>query len=205
MSAESRWNKIIAKKLAKILNDPNFEIVPESDSDQKDNSKYLIMFKPGDKSHYKGQLHLLSIDLKCGKPDGGPDDWFPANAPKTTFITKMFHTNVSPASGWICLDVLKDKWSPMNNIDTLVQSIILLLDDPAPTGNHLNAEAAQLQQACQKEFNKQSKALKKLHGKEYDAIYAECFAPYDEVCQSKYEENKRIVAKYIHRFTKYTN
>lgn len=200
MDAITRWNKIIAKKLGKVQNDPNFQIIQE---DEKDNSKYLIMFRAGEKSHYKGQLHVLSIDLKCGKAEDGPDAWFPSNAPKTTFITKMFHTNVSPASGWICLDVLKDKWSPMNNIDTLVQSIILLLDDPAPTGNHLNAEAAQLQQACQREFKQASKVLKKMHGKEYDDIYNACFAEYDKRCQDKYADNAQIIAKYLPKFSKY--
>jgi ubiquitin-protein ligase len=193
-----RWNKIISKKLDKIKNDTTFQIIKEDE--KSDDYKYLIMFKLMG-GHYKNQIHILSIDLKCGYPEKGPESWFPANAPKTTFITKMFHTNVSPASGWICLDVLKDKWSPMNNIDTLVQSIILLLDDPAPTGNHLNPEAALVQQTCQREFNRRIKALKKLHGKEYDDLYAECFAPFDRLCIDRYADNYEVVKKYLPRFS----
>jgi ubiquitin-protein ligase len=110
-----RWNKIITKKLDKIKNDPNFKIIPIN---KTDNSKYLVLFKLTG-GHYKDQTHILTLDLKCDKPNESPDVWFPARAPKTYFLTKMFHTNVSPNSGWICLDILNDKWSPMNNIDTL--------------------------------------------------------------------------------------
>lgn len=194
-----RWNKIVAKKIDKVKNDPNFEIVQV---DEKDNSKYLVMLKLTG-GHYKDQIHVLSMDLKCENSKGGPDQWFPARAPKTYFLTKMFHTNVSPESGWICLDVLNDRWSPMNNIDTLIQSIILLLDDPAPTGNHLNGEAAKLQQACQRDFNDKAKKLNKLHGQEYDDLYATCFAPFDKKCQEKYAENKKIIAKYLPKFRRF--
>jgi ubiquitin-protein ligase len=191
-----RWNKIITKKLDKIKNDPNFKIIPIN---KTDNSKYLVLFKLTG-GHYKDQTHILTLDLKCDKPNESPDVWFPARAPKTYFLTKMFHTNVSPNSGWICLDILNDKWSPMNNIDTLIQSIILLLDDPAPTGNHLNKEAAQLQQECQSRFNEMTKKIKRLHGQEYDELYNECFKPFDTLCQRKYQENEEILKQYLPLF-----
>jgi ubiquitin-protein ligase len=192
-----KWNKIIAKKIDKIKDDETFQIIRVKEDD---NSKYLVMFKLNG-GHYKDQLHIISLDLK--REEKSPDKWFPAFPPKTYFVTKMFHTNVSPNSGWICLDVLQDKWSPMNNIDTLIQCIILLLDDPSPTGNHLNSEAAKLQQTCQNKFNKEAKHLKKLHGQEYDAIYNECFAPFDNTCIEKYAENKEIIKKYLPKFSRF--
>jgi ubiquitin-protein ligase len=185
-----RWNKIIQKKIDKIKDNSNFKIIKDDDS------KYIIIL-PINGGHYKNQTHILSIDLKCGKPEECPDKWFPSYAPKTQFITKIFHTNISPITGYICLDVLYEKWSPMNNIDTLVQTIILLLDDPAPTGNHLNADAAKLQQTCQYNFNQKSKTLKILHGKEYDDLYNECFAQYDYMCAEFYKNNEEILKKYI--------
>ena len=192
-----RWNKIIAKKLDKIKNDPNFKIIP-IDCNNND-GKYLVMFTLLG-GHYKDQTHILTLDLKCDKPNETPNYWFPACAPKTYFLTKIFHTNVSPISGWICLDILNDKWTPMNNIDTLIQSIILLLDDPAPTGNHLNKEAAQLQQECQSNFNELTKKIKRLHGKEYDDLYNECFARFDIICKQKYKENEEMLKKYLPLF-----
>lgn len=37
----------------------------------------------------------------------GPD--YPFTPPKVTFVTKIWHPNVSSASGYICLDILKNK------------------------------------------------------------------------------------------------
>lgn len=197
-----RWNKIIAKKLAKVSNNESFQLYQENIND---NSKYLLMFKLAG-GHYKDQLHILSIDLKCDNSktmDIG--QWFPARAPKTKFITKMFHTNVSPQNGWICLDILNSEWSAMYNIDGLIENIVLLLDDPAPSGNHLNGEAAQLQQSCQKTFNEKSKKMKQQHGPEFSKLYNECFFEFDKKCSEKYNENKKMIIKclpYFPRFAK---
>lgn len=193
-----RWNKIIAKKIEKVQNNPFFKIAK---MDAADNSKYIIKFTL-DGGHYKGQTHILYIDLKRDKPESSPIDWFPVLPPKVYFKTKIFHTNISPASGWICLDILQDKWSPINNIDTIVSTIVLLLDDPAPTGNHLNATAAQLQQSCQRQFNIESKNLNSLYGAEYDALYNKCFSPFDICCQNEYahSDNEVILKQYNELF-----
>ena len=195
-----RWNKIITKKIAKVANDESFQLIQETEND---NSKYLAMFKLAG-GHYKDQLHILLIDLKCESPKSKDiSKWFPTRAPKTKFITKMFHTNVSPESGWICLDILNEKWSAMYNIDGLIENIVLLLDDPAPSGNHLNGEAAKLQQACQKKFNEMSKEMKKLHGPEYIELYNKCFAEFDKKCSDKYKENEEIIAKFLPKFSRF--
>jgi len=195
-----RWNGIIAKKLSKVENDPSFQIIQETPDD---NSKYLLMFKL-DGGHYKDQLHILTIDLKNG--ESNPNKWFPIKPPKVHTLTLIFHTNIAPKQdGWICLDILNDKWSPMNNFDTLVQNIILLLDDPSPSGHHLNAEAAKLQQSCQHEFNKQSKNLPQQFGQEYDELYNKCFKPFDEKCAENYKKNRGIIKKYLPLFSKFND
>jgi ubiquitin-conjugating enzyme E2 S len=35
---------------------------------------------------------------------------FPANPPKAYFLTKIFHPNVEPKSGEICVNTLKRDW-----------------------------------------------------------------------------------------------
>lgn len=51
--------------------------------------------------------------------------------PKVRFLTKIYHPNVDKL-GRICLNVLKDKWSPALQIRTVLLSIQGLLSAPNP-------------------------------------------------------------------------
>lgn len=63
-------------------------------------------------------------------------------APKVVFNTKIYHPNIDNL-GRICLDILKDKWSPALQIRSVLLSIQALLASPNPD-DPLNNEAAQL-------------------------------------------------------------
>ena len=59
-----------------------------------------------------------------------------------SFMTKVWHPNVSSIVGFlfhpslqtgtICLDILKDKWTPACNMDSALHSLISLLTDANP-------------------------------------------------------------------------
>jgi ubiquitin-conjugating enzyme E2 C len=51
---------------------------------------------------------------------------YPFKAPAVRFDTPCFHPNVD-THGNICLDILKDKWSPVHNVRTVLLSIQSLL------------------------------------------------------------------------------
>ena len=48
------------------------------------------------------------------------------------FVTKVWHPNISSASGAICLDILKDAWSPALTLKTALLSLQALLASPEP-------------------------------------------------------------------------
>ena len=56
---------------------------------------------------------------------------YPMAPPKVRFLTRIYHPNVDKL-GRICLDILKDKWSPALQIRTVLLSIQALLSAPNP-------------------------------------------------------------------------
>ncbi|KAG9150001.1 hypothetical protein Leryth_010054 [Lithospermum erythrorhizon] len=63
-------------------------------------------------------------------------DCFTQNLPtmaaqRVRFLTKIYHPNIDKL-GRICLDILKDKWSPALQIRTVLLSIQALLSAPNP-------------------------------------------------------------------------
>ncbi|KAF5275022.1 hypothetical protein FQA39_LY06959 [Lamprigera yunnana] len=67
---------------------------------------------------------------------------YPYTAPYVKFITPCFHPNVDN-NGNICLDILKDKWSALYDVRTILLSIQSLLAEPN-IDSPLNAVAAEL-------------------------------------------------------------
>ncbi|KAF5374122.1 hypothetical protein D9615_008859 [Tricholomella constricta] len=57
---------------------------------------------------------------------------YPFQPVKLKFITKVYHPNVSSASGAICLDILKDAWSPVLTLKSTLISLQSLLCSPEP-------------------------------------------------------------------------
>ena len=79
-------------------------------------------------------------------------DSYPFQPVKMKFITKVYHPNVSSASGAICLDILKDAWSPVLTLKSTLISLQSLLCSPEPNDPQ-DAEVAKHYMTSRSSFN----------------------------------------------------
>ncbi|KAI3455086.1 hypothetical protein Pfo_011749 [Paulownia fortunei] len=116
------------------------KVIPKGEA----NLAHLLGTIPGPLgTPYEGGTFKIDITL----PDG-----YPFEPPKMKFATKVWygetnrpvllpfflhgfiqqHPNVSSQSGAICLDILKDQWSPALTLKTALLSVQALLSAPEP-------------------------------------------------------------------------
>jgi ubiquitin-conjugating enzyme E2 N len=109
-----------AQETQRLLSEPATGI---SAQPQEDNLRYFSVMILGPKdSPYEDGVFELELFL--------PEE-YPMAAPKVRFLTKIYHPNID-SLGRICLDILKDKWSPALQIRTVLISIQALLSAPNP-------------------------------------------------------------------------
>lgn len=89
----------------------------------EDNLRYFDVTMEGPAtSPFEGGTFKLELFL--------PEE-YPMGPPKVRFLTKIYHPNIDKL-GRICLDILKDKWSPALQVRTVLLSIQALLSAPNP-------------------------------------------------------------------------
>lgn len=112
----------IQREYSNLLKNPIDRISagPKSDDNLKEWSA-ILAGPPG--TPYEEGTFQLDITF--------PDE-YPFKPPMVRFATRIYHCNISPRSGAICLDILKTEWSPALTISKVLLSISSLLDDPEP-------------------------------------------------------------------------
>ncbi|KAM5302043.1 ubiquitin-conjugating enzyme E2 C-like [Glossophaga mutica] len=82
---------------------------------------------------YEDPRYKLSLEFPSG---------FPYDVPTVIFLTSCYHPSMDTQSN-ICPDILKDKWSTLCDVRTLLLSIRSLLGEPN-INSLLNTHAAEL-------------------------------------------------------------
>jgi len=84
------------------------------------------------------------------------------------FLTKIWHPNISSQTGAICLDILKDQWSPALTIKTALLSLQALLCSPEPDDPQ-DAQVAQMYLNDQATFKQTAKFWTETYARPRDA------------------------------------
>jgi len=134
MKASAPSLKRIQKELAEITLDPP----PNCSAGPKGDNLYewvsTLLGPPG--SVYEGGVFFLDIHFT---------NEYPFKPPKVTFRTRIYHCNIN-SQGVICLDILKDNWSPALTISKVLLSICSLLTDANPADPLVGSIATQYSQ-----------------------------------------------------------
>lgn len=112
-----------------VSNDKGISAFPKGDN----LLSWIATVTGPDDSVYQGLKYKLRLDFPAG---------YPYTAPTVIFTTPCFHPNVDQY-GNICLDILKEKWSALYEVRTILLSLQSLLAEPN-TASPLNVEASQL-------------------------------------------------------------
>lgn len=146
------------------------------DSERKDMSEVLRYLTEDDTiSLNQVRFFLLGPECTpyydgCWKVELKIPNEYPEKPPKAFFMTKIFHPNVDPNTGEVCVDTLKRGWNPKKvDLVEILQTIRCLLIQPNPE-SALNEEAGKLllqqeeeETATGSEFEKKVRVMTRVH------------------------------------------
>jgi peroxin-4 len=87
----------------------------------KNMKEFKGFIKGPENSFYSGYIFEIVIRIQ---------DEYPFKPPNVYFLTKIFHPNIHPVSGEVCLDIIKNSWKPVFNLVVLLDCLRDLLAHP---------------------------------------------------------------------------
>lgn len=144
----------VAKTMKKFKKRITKELKSNSESKEFDfaalDDTYWYFQFPVMEGPYKGQKHIIEVKLVYGR---NPNTYvYPMSAPMCSFVTPIWHPNISD-KGTICLDVLKDNWSPSMYTATIISALKMLLLNPEPSSPQ-NSDAAKMMKEEPEKYKK---------------------------------------------------
>ncbi|KAL6946311.1 Ubiquitin-conjugating enzyme E2 1 [Hanseniaspora osmophila] len=144
--------KRLLREITSVKEDPEANITL-SFNNESDIYKLTGSFLGPPDTPYEGGIFLVDINV--------PTD-YPFKPPKMQFKTKIYHPNISSVTGAICLDILKDAWSPVITLKSALISLQALLQSPEPNDPQ-DAEVARHYIKDKEGFEKTARLWTKLY------------------------------------------
>jgi len=110
-----------------------------------------------DSGYWKGATYQFLLDIPAQ---------YPHDPPKVTCKNKIYHPNIN-LQGNVCLNILREDWKPVLDINAVIYGLIYLFYEPNPD-DPLNHDAAELFRQDIKRF--QSVVNKTLRGAYVDGV-----------------------------------
>eukprot|EP00750_Incisomonas_marina_P012524 INCI16932.2.p1 GENE.INCI16932.2~~INCI16932.2.p1 ORF type:complete len:191 (-),score=31.15 INCI16932.2:449-1021(-) len=148
--------KRIQKEIEKLTKTPQVGISFEVS--KKDFGHIFAHIDGPQDSPYEGYRYKLEIFLPAE---------YPMKPPSVRFMTKLYHPNVDDV-GRICVDILKDQWSPALTVAKVLVSLQALLSAPNPD-DPLQPQIGRLWKTNVKKAHANARKAAKKHGIKIEA------------------------------------
>ncbi|KAL5727414.1 hypothetical protein ACHQM5_000617 [Ranunculus cassubicifolius] len=136
-----------SRRIQKELRDLKKDSTEYGVKEGENMNHWKISIKGPTNSPYAGGVFQLSVHF--------PSE-YPFKPPKVMFKTQVYHPNINN-DGSICVDVLKEQWSPALTISKVLASICELLSKPNPD-DPLVPEIAELYRSDKAKYEKTARA-----------------------------------------------
>lgn len=175
--------KRIAKELEDVKRDQLSGVTLEmAEDDDLSHLKGTFVGPPG--TPYEGGL--FEVDIKI------PAE-YPFKPPIMKFDTRVYHPNISSQTGAICLDILKDAWTPILTLKSSLISLQSLLQSPEPTDPQ-DAQVAKLYLTDPKKFAETAATWTKIYAPNdnYKPTGEADYTDFTKLAQSQQVVNKDV-------------